>query len=264
MSTPEDGIIIEFNSSQDSGINDTLCQSCSRTFKIIFGLLKYKEFSLPLAFLLVQGILLPNFDDLHYVFLVETVGMPKYEYDFLNSITYVATLLFIILYNQFFTRVQIWIMILFSLLLILIMTLLMLANATRMNTESWGMSDEVINAFIFFLGTNAVQVLAASPITVLLTYLVPHNVEASVMALVSGAIVWSYEVGAKISASIYCQIFDVDDDHMDNYPRVLTAKIPMIILIMIVTPFIIPRNQKILQLAARLRKKHQEKQSLKR
>ena len=33
-------------------------------------------------------------------------------------------------------------MVLISLLLILIMTLLMLANATRMNTESWGMSDE--------------------------------------------------------------------------------------------------------------------------
>lgn len=84
------------------------------------------------------------------------------------------------------------------------------------------------------------------------------------MALVSGTIVWSYEVGAKISASIYCQIFDVDDDHMDNYPRVLTAKIPAIILMMIITPFIIPNNQKILKLAGKLRKQHQEKQSLKR
>lgn len=90
-----------------------------------------------------------------------------------------------------------------------------------------------------------------------MTYLVPHNVEASVMALVSGTVVWSYEVGAKISASIYCQIFDVDDDHMDNYPHVLVAKIPMIVLLMIVTPFIIPRNQKIKALAAKLRKEHQ-------
>lgn len=95
-------------------------------------------------------------------------------------------------------------MVFISLILILIMTLLMLANATRMNTESWGMSDEAINALIFLLGTNAVSTLAYVPITVLLTYLVPHNVEASVMALVSGTVVWSYEVGAKISASIYC------------------------------------------------------------
>jgi hypothetical protein len=87
MSTPEDGIIIEFNSSQDSALNDTLCQSCGRTFKSIWRLLKYSEFSFPLIFFFIQGILLPNFDDLHYVFLVETVGMPKYEYDFLNTIT---------------------------------------------------------------------------------------------------------------------------------------------------------------------------------
>jgi len=33
MSTPEDGIIIEFNSSQDSGINETLCQALGRTFR---------------------------------------------------------------------------------------------------------------------------------------------------------------------------------------------------------------------------------------
>ena len=56
---------------------------------------------------------------------------------------------------------------------------------------------------------------------VLLTYLVPHNVEASTMALISGILVWSYEVGAKISASIYCDIFEVDEEHMDNYPHVL-------------------------------------------
>lgn len=80
----------------------------------------------------------------------------------------------------------------------------MLANATRTNTESWGMSDEAINALIFFLGTNAVSVVAYVPVFVLLTYLVPHNVEASVMALISGTIVWSYEVGAKISAYVYC------------------------------------------------------------
>lgn len=126
--------------------------------------MKYTEFSLPIIFLFIQGILLPNFDDLHYVFLVETVGMPKYECDFLNTITYGAILIFIFLYNQFLTKVQAWIMVLVSLILILIMTLLMLANATRTNTESWGMSDEAINALIFFLGTNAVSTLAYVPI----------------------------------------------------------------------------------------------------
>lgn len=75
-----------------------------------------------------------------------------------------------------------------------------------------------------------------------LTYLVPENVEASTMALISGTFIWSYEVGAKMSASLYCLIFDVDDDHMDNYPRVLMAKLPMIVFVMILS-LMVPNNQ---------------------
>lgn len=79
------------------------------------------------------------------------------------------------------------------------------------------------------------------------------------MALISGFIVWSYEVGAKISASVYCIIFDVDDDHMDNYPRVLAAKLFMIILMLIIAPIIIPMNQSILDLSIKLRYDYQKK-----
>jgi hypothetical protein len=69
-------------------------------------------------------------------------------------------------------------------------------------------------------------------------------VEASVMALISGTFIWSYEVGAKLSASIYCLIFEVDDEHMDNYPKVLIAKLPVLLLIMILS-LIIPVNEDI-------------------
>jgi len=64
------------------------------------------------------------------------------------------------------------------------------------------------------------------------------------MALISGTFIWSYEVGAKLSASIYCLIFDVDDEHMDNYPKVLIAKLPVLVLIMILS-LIIPNNEEI-------------------
>jgi len=66
------------------------------------------------------------------------------------------------------------------------------------------------------------------------------------MALISGTFVWSYEVGAKLSASIYCMIFDVDDDgdHMDNYPKALIAKLPILILVLICAIFI-PNNEDI-------------------
>jgi len=89
----------------------------------------------------------------------------------------------------------------------------------------------------------------------MLTYLVPENVEASTMALISGTFIWSYEVGAKMSASIYCLIFDVDDDHMDNYPKVLIAKIPALFFMMVLS-LIVPNNKEIQKLAAQLRKEH--------
>jgi len=122
------------------------------------------------------------------------------------------------------------------------MTSLMLINALRLNLE-WGISDAVINGAIFFLGTPAVSVIAMIPMQCQLTYLVPTNVEASVMALISGTFVWSYEVGAKLSATVYCLIFEVDDeeDHMNNYPKALIAKLPVLLFFLILA-LIIPNN----------------------
>lgn len=44
---------------------------------------------------------------------------------------------------------------------------------------------------------------------------------------------------------------------MDNYPLVLEAKLPMIVLMMILT-LILPNNAQIFQLAAYLRRKHKK------
>ena len=258
---PDDGINsyqIPFESSHDSGsVDETLCHSCSRTFRAICNLFGYKEWYLPLLFFLVIGIFLPNFDDLHYIFLTSVCDVDKYQYDFLNALTFVTLVALAVLYNQCLTGVQAWILVLISLGLFLLMTALMLVNALRLNLEM-GMSDAVFNIFIFLLGTNAISVLAILPTQVVLTALIPHNVEASTMALVSGIFIWAFEVGAKISSSVYCMIFEVDDDHMENYPHVLEAKLPMIVLMMILT-LILPRNEQISQLAQHLRKQHLKK-----
>lgn len=84
--------------------------------------------------------------------------------------------------------------------------------------------------------------LAIVSVQVVLTYLIPHNVEVSTMALLTGTFIWAYEVGGKISSSAYCAIFDVDDDSMENYPHVLEAKLPVIVLLMILS-LIIPNNK---------------------
>ena len=145
-----------------------------------------------------------------------------------------------------------WILILASLIMTLFNTTLLLINATRLNIE-WGISDEVINGFIFFFGSQPISILAQIPVTVALTYIIPANIEASTMAVISAAFVWAYDAGAKVSCSIYCAIFEVNDEHMDNYPHLIVAKMPMI-GVMALLLFILPSNKQISDLAAYLRK----------
>lgn len=142
--------------------------------------------------------------------------------------------------------------------LFLLMTTLMLLQTLRLNV-SVGIGDAWMAALIFTLGTQSISVLAILPTQVVLTYLIPHNVEASTMALVSGTFIWAFEVGAKLSSSLYCAIFGVDDDHMENYPRVLEAKLPIIVAVMILT-LILPSNAAIYNLAARFREQHNQDQ----
>lgn len=78
--------------------------------------------------------------------------------------------------------------------------------------------------------------------TVALTYIIPPNIEASTMAIISASFVWAYDAGAKVSCSIYCAIFDVNDEHMDNYPHLIVAKFPMI-GVMTILLLIIPNNK---------------------
>jgi ABC-type protease/lipase transport system fused ATPase/permease subunit len=95
---------------------------------------------------------MPNFDDLHYIFLTTTCEMEKYTYDFLNILTYVSILFFIVLYNQCLTKVEMWKLVMVSMSLFFLMTELMLVQALRLNEEA-GISDPLMAAFIFIFGT---------------------------------------------------------------------------------------------------------------
>ena len=136
-----------------------------------------------------------------------------------------------------------WKLVLNSLVLFSMMTLAMLCNATRTNLD-WGIPDEMINVFIFILSTQGVMVTAYIPTQIQLTFLVPHNAEASIMSLISSIFFWSYEIAAKWCTAFFCNLFHVDDEHMDNYKNVLLAKLPLFLLVMCMTK-IIPTNRRI-------------------
>lgn len=155
----DDGAQMDMQESEGSIPDDPLGRTCSKNLSDLCGILKYKELYLFLIYFFITGLLLPNIDDLHYVFLTETIGMPKYTYDFLNTLMFVGLLICTVLFNQLLAGVQVWILILASLVMTLLTTSLVLINAVRLNIE-WGISDEVINGFIFFFGTQPISILA--------------------------------------------------------------------------------------------------------
>jgi hypothetical protein len=62
--------LLKFNMSDDSELDMTLCQSFGFSLGEIGKLFRFSEFSLILLYFLIQGILIPNLDDIHYIFVI--------------------------------------------------------------------------------------------------------------------------------------------------------------------------------------------------
>lgn len=140
--------------------------------------MSHKEVYLSLLYFGLQGLFVPNFDDLHYIFLTEKCGMKKFMYDFLNVFSYIGTIFFTILYNRYLTNVQVRKLILAQLVLYFVSNIFVLANSLRLNNKVFGSkisfggatdSDIILNSVNFFIATQALQSLSALPMQVLLT-----------------------------------------------------------------------------------------------
>ena len=216
-----------------------------------------QEIYLCLLYFWLQGLLVPNFDDLHYIFLTEKCGMKKFMYDFLNAFSYIGTIFFTVMYSKYLSRVQVRTLILCQLVLFFLSNILVLINSLRINTKlfpaySSTTSDIAINSANFFIASQALQSLSALPTQVLLTQVIPENVEAAMTAFITGTFVFCFEVGCKMSGSLFCMVFEVSNESLDRYWIVLVAKIPCILVTMALTQ-LIPLNEDVSALAQRLR-----------
>ena len=66
--------------------------------------MKYDEIWLCLAYFVLQGLLVPNFDDMHFVFLTERCNISNYMYDFLNLWTFAGQFCLCIAFNQYLSQ----------------------------------------------------------------------------------------------------------------------------------------------------------------
>ena len=141
---------------------------------------------------------MPNFEDLHYVFLTEKVQMSTYMYDFLNLFAYVGVMLLTVVYNRYLSKMEVKTLIQWQLYIMLGVNCLQMANSLRWNAVYFkdatilenNASDVLINSICFLFGGQAVASLAVLPMQVVLTRLVPENVEAAMMSLLGGVFIF--------------------------------------------------------------------------
>ena len=84
--------------------------------KMIWAALKNKEIYCPLIFFIITGLIIPNLEDVHYYFLLDTCGLSKAQYDVLNMGQSVGILLGTTMFIVFFRETEVWKLILASLL----------------------------------------------------------------------------------------------------------------------------------------------------
>lgn len=259
----EPEIVVE----QRESVGDNRCtedfdRSLKLTFATICKRMKHEEIWLCMLYFVLQGLLVPNFDDMHYVFLTENCGITSYMYDFLNILTYAGQFCFCLAFNQYLSQFEVRKLIQYSLLLMLFVTLAQFANALRLNEmipllgglKILGdnqLSDVLLNSLSFFFGSQALQMISVLPTLVALTPCIPDNVEAAMTALITGVFVFSTDVGCKISGGLLCNFFGVSNASLHLYWIILLAKCPMILVTMGLTAMI-PSNREIAEAAIRM------------
>jgi hypothetical protein len=92
------------------------CDDFLLNCKLISRALKHKEIYRPMIFFIITGILIPNLEDALYYFLLDTCGLSKEQYSFLNISQSIGIILGTSLYIGFFRTSQVWVLISISML----------------------------------------------------------------------------------------------------------------------------------------------------
>jgi hypothetical protein len=98
----------------------------------------------------------------------------------------------------------------------ILMTYLQFINFKRQNFE-FGISDFYLNMLIMFFGKAATFSFSILPMTIMLTYVTPKNVEASMFAILSASLTFNVEWGGDLVGALVCKFFKITDENMTNF-----------------------------------------------
>ena len=140
-----------------------------------------------MIFFVMMGLVIPTYDNIHYYFLLNTCGMSTSEYDLLFILNFLGIAIGTVVYLSFLRNVEVWKLIFISLIIRVLVTIATLVNVLRINIR-WGISDLQYNLVVVFLNHANVVCFSILPMTVLLTYVIPRNIEASMFALLTASL----------------------------------------------------------------------------
>ena len=181
--------------------------------KLIYRALKNEEIHRPLVFFVMMGFVIPTYDNVHYYFLLNTCGMSIYQYDMLSILSFVGVAFGTLVYLRFLRNIEVWKLIFASLIIRIVLTLITLLNVLRINLE-WGISDLHINSVVMLVSKANVLCLGVLPMTVLISYVIPKNIESSMFAAISAGIQFSSAWGSEMIGSIICALYGVSTEQL--------------------------------------------------
>jgi len=153
----------------------------------MYRALENEEIHRPLIFFIMMGITIPTFDNIHYYFLINTCGMTTSEYDLLYTMNFVGIAIGSVIYLNLLRDIEVWKLIFVSLIMRVVLTVATLVNVLRINVR-WGISDLEYNLVIMTINHANTVCLCILPMTVLMTYVIPKNIEASMFALLTASL----------------------------------------------------------------------------
>ena len=101
------------------------------------------------------------------------------------------------------------------------------------------------------IGKATLVCLGVLPMTIVMMYVVPKNIEASCFAIITGILTFSTDCAGDIVGAFFCDAFGITVKDMTNYHKVVVLKM---ILILICMPLIqiLPSNAEIYLLGEKL------------
>ena len=145
------------------------------------------------------------------------------------------------MFINFFKETEVWKLILSSLVFQLVDAIIQYCNIRRYNLQ-WGIGDYEFNMVLAITGKAALISLNVLPMTILMMYIVPKNIEASMFAMITAILTLSTDWAGDLVGAFYCDALGVTSKDLSNFHQIAFIKIFAVLVCIIFAQYMLPTN----------------------